>query len=133
MHSFNSAEYTLTADINHSIILVHGLGSNPDKTWRAFGPHHKRQRSSKQDSTDSVCWPTDLLPDRLEKANRRRDRVWFYNYDSKWYKDAVHAQLADLAKCMLHCIHDKLHPISGVNIPSITEAKPVLIQQLAER
>ncbi|KAL8909884.1 MAG: hypothetical protein Q9171_004797 [Xanthocarpia ochracea] len=60
------------------IIFVHGLGSNPDTTWGL---------------RDGQCWVSDFLPQDIPVSFRKDIRIFFYNYDSYWKRDAVQARL----------------------------------------
>lgn len=90
-------------------MFVHGLGSNPDTTWTAKAPGS---------SKDKVCWVTDFLPEDIPPHKRDNVRLYFYNYDSFWKKDAVQTQLSDLGKDMLQ----KLRKIRGNHNVSVNEA-----------
>ncbi|KAF2003883.1 hypothetical protein P154DRAFT_519784 [Amniculicola lignicola CBS 123094] len=67
------------------IIFVHGLGSNPDTTWGPKG----------------TCWVSDFLPQDIPAAFHKDVRIFFYNYDSYWKRDAVQARLWSLGKSLL--------------------------------
>jgi hypothetical protein len=86
-------------DILDSVVFVHGLGSNPDTTWKARTNH---QQSNSQASNEYVCWVTDFLPDDISSTERENVRLFFYNYDSYWQRDAVQKRLHGLGKEMLH-------------------------------
>ncbi|KAL4733499.1 hypothetical protein BDV11DRAFT_175643 [Aspergillus similis] len=81
------------------VVFVHGLGSNPDTTWKARTNH---QQSNSQASNEYVCWVTDFLPDDISSTERENVRLFFYNYDSYWQRDAVQKRLPGLGKEMLH-------------------------------
>jgi hypothetical protein len=73
-----------------SIILVQGLGSNPDTTWQ------KLAKSDSESHTDPsflekkyVNWVTDFLCEDIPPDLRQHTRVFFYNYDSYWKRDAI--------------------------------------------
>ncbi|KAJ4288935.1 hypothetical protein N0V90_011276 [Kalmusia sp. IMI 367209] len=76
----------------HVIIFVHGLGSNPDTTW---GP---------KDSN----WVESLLPEDIPAALHKDLRIFFYNYDSYWKRDAVQARLWTLGKSLLDRIGSEM-------------------------
>ncbi|KAK4667919.1 LOW QUALITY PROTEIN: uncharacterized protein QC764_0111100 [Podospora pseudoanserina] len=89
------------------IIFVHGLGSNPDSTWRAT-KHATRQATTADipeeavtDNEQFVNWVSDFLPSDLF---RRDVRLFFYNYDSYWKRDAVHTRLTNLGNELLEHI-----------------------------
>ena len=73
-------------------MFVHGLGSNPDTTWTAKAPGS---------SKDKVCWVTDFLPEDIPPQMRDDVRLYFYNYDSFWKRDAVQVELVDLGEDLL--------------------------------
>lgn len=64
---------------------MHGLGSNPDTTW---GP---------RDSN----WVSNFLPQDIPAALHEEIRVFFYNYDSYWKRDAVQTRLWRLGRGLL--------------------------------
>jgi hypothetical protein len=90
---------------------VHGLGSNPDTTWRARKKvpasatctHPRAPHNIGED--DYVCWVTDFLHNDLPPASRRRSRLFFYNHDSYWQRDAVQTRLRNLGQNLLHHIN----------------------------
>ncbi|KAK3898990.1 hypothetical protein C8A05DRAFT_37396, partial [Staphylotrichum tortipilum] len=78
------------------IVFVHGLGSNPDTTWHAVRRAEATHTSEEAalDNERFVNWVRDFLPDDLPTAIRKDVRMFFYNYDSYWKRDAVHTRLA---------------------------------------
>ena len=58
----------------HSIIFVHGLGSNPDITWKAKISAASPETS---DSKDYVCWVTDFLPQDIGPETLQNLCVFF--------------------------------------------------------
>ncbi|KAF2271228.1 uncharacterized protein EI97DRAFT_408568, partial [Westerdykella ornata] len=74
------------------IIFVHGLGSNPDTTWGLKG----------------TCWVSDFLPQDIPAAFHTDVRIFFYNYDSYWKRDAVQARLWSLGKSLLDHITSEI-------------------------
>ncbi|KAI9789841.1 MAG: hypothetical protein M1816_005758 [Peltula sp. TS41687] len=87
------------------IIFVHGLGSNPDTTWLA------RKTKTKLEAThdeEYVCWVSDILPEDIPAAVRQDIRVFFYNHDSFWQRDAVQTRLSNLGRGFLHRIRAKI-------------------------
>ncbi|KAL5000887.1 hypothetical protein BDV10DRAFT_199813 [Aspergillus recurvatus] len=81
------------------VVFVHGLGSNPDTTWSA---KTKQQKSPSEPSDEYICWVTDFLPDDIPSPEREEVRLFFYNYDSYWQRDAVQVRLRELGGDMLH-------------------------------
>jgi len=69
------------------IIFVHGLQGHPRKTWQActessarkpsFFSLGKRRRGECEESSDTVFWPADILPDDYPNV-----RILTYGYDS---------------------------------------------------
>ncbi|KAK3937548.1 hypothetical protein QBC46DRAFT_460804 [Diplogelasinospora grovesii] len=92
------------------IVFVHGLGSNPDTTWRATrpAPTPDAPEDARPDSERYVTWVSDFLPDDLPPAIRDDVRLFFYNYDSYWKRDALHTRLFNLGHALLEQIHDKI-------------------------
>ncbi|KAI9775707.1 MAG: hypothetical protein M1816_005776, partial [Peltula sp. TS41687] len=87
------------------IIFVHGLGSNPDTTWRA------RKTATKLEAThdeEYICWVSDFLPQDIPAAIRQDIRVFFYNHDSIWQRDAVQTRLGELGHNFLNHIRTEI-------------------------
>ncbi|KNG46426.1 alpha beta-hydrolase [Stemphylium lycopersici] len=82
---------TLQVSIFIAIVFVHGLGSNPDTTWGPKGSN----------------WISDFLPHDIPAALHKEIRVYFYNYDSYWKRDAVRTRLWWLGRGLLDgiCSH----------------------------
>jgi hypothetical protein len=93
--------------IHNSIIFVHGLGSNPDTTCSARKQIATSDRAveSAPDSEQYVTWISDFLPEALPAAIRKDTRIFFYNYDSYWKRDAVHTRLWNLGNGLLEHIN----------------------------
>ncbi|KAH7190668.1 hypothetical protein BKA60DRAFT_613127 [Fusarium oxysporum] len=72
------------------IILVHGLGSDPDTTWQKLAKNvsHNHTDPASQ-GKQYVNWVSDFLCEDLPPEVRWHARVFFYNYDSYWTNDAV--------------------------------------------
>jgi hypothetical protein len=89
-----------------SIVFVHGLGSNPDTTWRAEKQAIRLDSAtdSQSNSNQYVNWVSDLLPKDLLPTTRQDTRIFFYNYDSYWKRDAVHTRLSNLGNELLEYI-----------------------------
>ncbi|KAM5527058.1 Kinesin light chain 5 [Fusarium oxysporum f. sp. phaseoli] len=72
------------------IILVHGLGSNPDTTWQKLAKDDLHNQADPLSSGKKyVNWVADFLCDDLPPDIRRHTRVFFYNYDSYWKRAAI--------------------------------------------
>ncbi|KAK3368554.1 hypothetical protein B0H63DRAFT_77770 [Podospora didyma] len=91
------------------IIFVHGLGSNPDTTWRATKPAAVAD-TPEEAGTDSerfVNWVSDFLPGDILPASKDV-RIFFYNYDSYWKRDAVNTRLTNLGNELLEHINGEI-------------------------
>jgi hypothetical protein len=66
------------------------------------GPHEVAESSH----TDAkyVTWVSDLLPEDLPTEVRNDTRIFFYNYDSYWKRDAVQTRLWNLGNGLLEHI-----------------------------
>ncbi|KAK3947628.1 P-loop containing nucleoside triphosphate hydrolase protein [Pseudoneurospora amorphoporcata] len=93
-----------------SIIFVFGLGSNPDTTWRAKRPAEMglaatadAPKDTTPETNQFVNWVSDFLLHDLHvpPAIRREGRIFYYNYDSYWQRDALHTRLELLGKGLL--------------------------------
>ncbi|OQN95497.1 hypothetical protein B0A48_18369 [Cryoendolithus antarcticus] len=73
---------TKGAAASTSIVFVHGLGSNPDTTWTATLPGSR-----------PIAWIEDILPYDLPRGIRPSIRIWYYNYDSYWKRNALRTRL----------------------------------------
>ncbi|KAK3324839.1 P-loop containing nucleoside triphosphate hydrolase protein [Apodospora peruviana] len=90
------------------IIFVHGLGSNPDTTWRAtklVATVDTREEAA-TDNAQFVNWVSDFLPIDILEATNTDVRIFFYNYDSYWKRDAVYTRLANLGNELLEHINE---------------------------
>jgi hypothetical protein len=80
-----------------SIIFVHGLGSNPDTTWQKLAKDNPDNRANTPSPEKKyVNWVTDFLCDDLPPDIRLHVRIFFYNYDSYWKRDAIEERRARL-------------------------------------
>ncbi|RKL06515.1 hypothetical protein BFJ70_g16994 [Fusarium oxysporum] len=83
---FNSSLRATGVDI----ILVHGLGSNPDTTWQKLAKNVSRNHTDPAfQGKQFVNWVSDFLCEDFPPEVRRHARVFFYNYDSYWKNDAI--------------------------------------------
>lgn len=108
-------------ELGHSIIFVHGLGSNPDTTWQARNDSIKPSKShpaveSLPGHQEYICWITDFIPEDIDAASRRKIRVFFYNHDSYWRRDAVQDRLWNLGNNLLHHISSRVRRTEEVDI-----------------
>ncbi|KAF4547236.1 Hypothetical protein D9617_51g089000 [Elsinoe fawcettii] len=97
------------------IIFVHGLGSNPDTTWRA-----ERRDADAASTTPKaeeerpfVNWVSDFLPHDLHPDVRRSTRLYFYNFESYWQRDAIDTRLKRLASNLLEKIKTTIQRSNG--------------------
>ncbi|KAM0362811.1 hypothetical protein ACHAPK_011498 [Fusarium culmorum] len=88
------------------IIFVHGLGSNPDTTWRAKRPLATTDipKKAPAESEEFVDWVSEFLPDDLPAVIQKNVRIFYYNYDSYWKRDALYTRLANLGDELLEHI-----------------------------
>lgn len=95
------------------IIFVHGLGSQPDSTWRAQRPPPEKVKGFwsrfwlphthqpvQTLEIKYVFWVKDFLSSDLAK-DHVGTRMFFYNYDSAYYRDASEKRLKDLGTQMM--------------------------------
>ncbi|KAJ2992303.1 hypothetical protein NUW58_g2211 [Xylaria curta] len=89
----------LTAD-GVDIIFVHGLGSNPDTTWKAKSTNTPRRNRLQVHliKEKDVDWITEFLYEDLPSNIRSGIRVFFYNYDSYWCRDAIRERRSRLGR-----------------------------------
>jgi hypothetical protein len=94
---------------NSSIVLVHGLRSNPDTTWLAEAPVDSITSSASSHSKDAstsgakvyVNWVTEFLVNDLDHTKQPTTRIFFFNYDSYWKRDALQTRLSIMADKLL--------------------------------
>ncbi|KZL80862.1 alpha beta-hydrolase [Colletotrichum incanum] len=87
------------------IVFIHGLGSNPDTTWRAkVYPHEETVPGNER----FVNWVSDFLPHDLQ-TTQRNIRIFFYNYDTYWQIDAVESRLQNLGNEFLEELHSTVY------------------------
>ncbi|MCJ1307315.1 hypothetical protein MMC25_000961 [Agyrium rufum] len=92
------------------IIFVHGLGSNPDTTWRArrVDPLQDKDVHPRYTDEQYVNWVSEFLPSDLSPTVRTDTRIFFYNYDSYWKRDALHTGLLELGGNLLEQVRTQL-------------------------
>ncbi|KAK1976079.1 hypothetical protein LZ30DRAFT_324763 [Colletotrichum cereale] len=100
----NGDDFPTRAD-GVDLVFVHGLGSNPDTTWRAKASQHD---GASPDTKRFVNWVSDFLPDDLQTA-QRNIRTFFYNYDTYWQRDAVDSRLQTLGNEFLEELYSKVY------------------------
>ncbi|BCS25428.1 uncharacterized protein APUU_50139S [Aspergillus puulaauensis] len=99
------------------ILFVHGLGSNPDTTWQA------RRRTQGLNASDAnVNWVSEFLPDDLGQLETGSTRLYFFNFDSFWKRDAAQARLTTIGNDLLE------HMANGIRrSPEAKRRKLVLV------
>lgn len=95
---------------------MHGLGSNPDTTWRARRVESLQDEFTRPQPTDDqyVNWVSEFLPSDLHPTVRKDTRIFFYNYDSYWKRDALHTGLSELGGNLLEQVKTKLRQTEEV-------------------
>ena len=95
---------------------MHGLGSNPDTTWRAKRVDPLQGKAARARSTDDqyVNWVSEFLPSNLPPTIRKVTRIFFYNYDSYWKRDALHTGLSELGGTLFEQVKTKLRQTEQV-------------------
>ncbi|KAE8141856.1 hypothetical protein BDV38DRAFT_268144 [Aspergillus pseudotamarii] len=96
---FASVSVVLSAMQVVFIVFVHGLGSNPDTTWRA-----RKLTQTTSASTEYPTWVSDFLPDDLSTPDHQDVRIFFFNFDSFWKRDAVQTRLSNIGNDLLEHI-----------------------------
>lgn len=98
------------------IIFVHGLGSQPDSTWRA----EKRvdalalQNGSQREQKKYVYWVNDYLAHDLVSKGVHGIKLFYYNYDSAYYRDASEKRLQDLGDQLMSRISSRRQSLTSV-------------------
>ena len=72
-----------------------------------------------QPSPDNVsykCWVDNFLPNEIPERIRRHVRIYFYNYDTYWKRDAVHTRLEKTGNNLLSIINSGLRATDRVKI-----------------
>ena len=98
------------------IIFVHGLGSQPDSTWRAEKKEEALalQFANQRRQKKYVYWVNDFLAPDLVSKGRRGIRLFYYNYDSAYYRDASEKRLQDLGNQLLLRISSRRQSLPSV-------------------
>lgn len=99
------------------IIFVHGLGSQPDSTWRA----EKRVEDlalqndgNQRQQRKYVYWVNDYLAPDLASKYCRGIRLFYYNYDSAYYRDASEKRLQDLGEQLFSRVTSRRRSLKSV-------------------
>ena len=67
------------------------------------------------DDKEYVCWVTDFLPQDIPPAMREDIRIFFYNHDSFWKRDAVQTRLWNLGHNLLSQISTEIRRTEEVS------------------
>jgi hypothetical protein len=105
-----------------SIIFIHGLGANPDSTWGGKRPqlnhrddgnvnNHKETNEMKP-----VNWVRDFFWKDLPQEWQDNTRLFFFNHDTWWEKDALYDGLDEVATKFLEGIHKKFKTTDNVSM-----------------
>ena len=68
------------------------------------------------DNERFINWVRDFLPEDLPPAIYRDVRMFFYNYDSYWKRDAVYTRLAHHGNELLEHINGEIRVSEAVSI-----------------
>lgn len=60
-------------------------------------------------------WVSDFIPNDLPPEFRKSVRMFFYNYDSYWKRDAVYTRLASVANNLLEHIDGQIRRSKDVS------------------
>ena len=88
-------------------MFIHGLGSNLDTTWTA----------TNEDTARLVHWVTDFLLAGLSRDIAQKTRIYFFNYDTNWRRDALEARLNHISEKLLLSLQDLVRQNATVSIP----------------
>ncbi len=61
-----------------------------------------------------MTWVSDFLPDDLRSDIRQDIRLFFYNYDTYWKRDALPERLSTLGHALLGRITSKIRTTDAV-------------------
>lgn len=96
------ALFRSSANLAHSIIAIHGLGTTSPKTWEAI----KKNEAGKEE----ICnWLSDdnMLPAAIPSA-----RIYTFNWNSSYYEDAPIVRILDVAEILLSKIISMRNEVS---------------------
>ena len=78
-----------------SIVIVHGLASDPFTTWSPRKAKQSPETSSElAKSPESESWVADWLPQELERR-RLRSRIMIFKHNSAWTANSLSKSLED--------------------------------------
>jgi len=108
-----------------SVIAVHGLGANPDYTW-------KHKITTKEGGKKYVQWLSDpeLLPSQIPNA-----RIMTFNYPSRWHRNAPHQRRPSCAIQLLQAVHSdrvSLRPSIIINFIHLMRQSNKKIHRIAQ-
>ena len=99
---------------------MHGLGSNPDTTWQTRNDMTKPSRGNpaveSSNTSEDICWVAKFLSEDIDSVICKKLRVFFYNHDSYWKRDAIETRLSNLGSNMLHCINSEIRRTEEVSM-----------------
>jgi hypothetical protein len=61
-----------------------------------------------------ICWVEDFLSQDIPSALRRNIRVFFFNHDSYWKRDAIPTRLRSLGEKLLNCLRTEIRSTEEV-------------------
>ena len=64
-------------------------------------------------------WVSDFLPHDLPPEIRKDTRVFFYNYDSYWKRDAIYTRLTSVGNSLLEHIDGQIYQSKDVSLDSV--------------
>lgn len=89
-------QYCLTG----SIVAVHGLGSDPDTTWKSRRNLSLEKFRGPTPSENQRLWLNEFLPEDLRKVGFSV-RIMTFNHNTRWTANAVNKSLFDFAEDLL--------------------------------
>ena len=91
----------------NSVVFVHGLGSDPDCTWTA--------KNASSSESGYINWVVDFLPNDLPGDVKNGTRLFFYNYNTYWKRDAVKTRLARISLEFLGNLRNQIERETSVS------------------
>lgn len=93
-----------------SFVFVHGLGSNPDTTWKAKTacPITNASADIPAKTDCFATWVIDFLPEDVPPEVYDSTRLFFYNYDSYYWRDAVQTRLSNIGTSFLEHVESSI-------------------------
>ena len=95
---------------------MHGLGSNPDTTWGATSTSHQPS-----DTVTDGRWVDQFLPEDIPEQLQQHVRIYFYNYDTYWKRDAVQTRLTNVGNNLLARLDSALRETDKVSLLPLFE------------